>query len=113
MTTRTHSSAIHADPHPLAGQIVTLDSNAADPVRGMVMPGEQFHIEDWWDRVSGKSWMLSHNNPAAVQFAMRTGIRCGMEDGVIPTDDEVLYGHIGGIGHLIHVCELPAEVQPA
>lgn len=97
---------IHDKPHPLAGRTVTLDKKADDPARHMVMPGSEYRIEDWWDRVSGQSWMYSQGNPAAIQYAMRSGMRCAM-GAAVPSDDEVVYGHIDGMGHLLHVSELP------
>lgn len=62
----------------------------------------EFLVEDWWDRVIGKSWMDCKGNPACLVYAMRTG----MSDRPVPTDDEVLYGKIGLFGHLFHVSEL-------
>jgi len=91
---------IHAEPHPLAGKTVTLNDNAKDPVRGIVMPGEQFRIEDYWDRLMGKSWGVCDGNPAALQYALRAGMTG------LPVDDEVVYGKIGAFGHLVHVSEL-------
>lgn len=95
----------HAEQHPLSGQTVTLGEQAGDPVRGVVVPGATFVIEDWWDRVAGRSWMTSDGNPAALQYAMRTGFR-GI--GAVPLDDEVVYGKIAGRGHLVHAAELPS-----
>ena len=90
---------MHSESHPLAGQTVTL-SNAADPVRGVVVSGEEFRIEDYWDKLTGGSWMFAEGNPAALQYAFRSGV-CGL-----PVDDEVVYGKIGPYGHLVHVSEL-------
>ena len=46
--------------------------------------------------------MFAKGNPACMVFAMRTGFA----KEPIPTDDEVLYGKIGGLGHLIHITEI-------
>lgn len=96
--------SIHAAPHPLAGTTVTLggDRLAAD---AELKPGTAYRVEDWWDRVSGQSWATSQGNPAALKYAVRTA--CGDIAGKpVPDDDEVLYGKVNGIGHLVHVCEI-------
>lgn len=64
--------------------------------------GAEFEIEDYWENVSGKSWMLSNGNPAAMFYAIRTGTQSFRT----PIDNEVLYGKIGGLGYLFHVSEL-------
>jgi hypothetical protein len=67
--------------------------------------GEEYRVEDYWDRVAGFSWKFAQGNPACLQYAIRTGI--GNAKGAhIPPDDEVLYGKIGHFGHLIHVSEI-------
>jgi hypothetical protein len=91
----------HNDPHPLAGQAVKLNATAVDPVQKLVLPGAVYQLEDWWDRVAGQSWMVANGNPAAMHYAVRSAFNAG-----IPTDDEVVYGKIGGLGHLVHVSEL-------
>jgi len=71
-----------------------------------VMWGEnEYVVEDWWDRVSGQSWAWAKGNPACIQYAMRT---CATR---IPDDDEVLYGKVNGLGHLVHVSELGEVVR--
>lgn len=89
----------HDEKHPLAGTVVTL-SNAIDP-NGEVVTGAEFRVEDWWDKLTGGSWMFAEGNPAALKYAMRAGM-----GGQLPLDDEVVYGHIGPLGHLVHVSEL-------
>jgi hypothetical protein len=91
----------HTEPHPLARQTVTLNEKAVDAA-GEVVAGTELVVEDWWDALTGKSWMFSDGNPAALKYAMRTG----MSGGSIPLDDEVVYGKIGSFGHLVHVSEL-------
>jgi hypothetical protein len=92
---------IHTEPHPLAGQTVEIRSDVKDR-RNMVVGGAQYRIEDWWDRVSGSSWAVAQGNPAALQYTLRTG----MSSDPVPLGDEVVYGKIDGIGHLVHVTEL-------
>ena len=62
--------------------------------------GSVMLVEDWWDRVYGESWMSSDGNPAALVYAMRS------VDNNLPTDNEVLYGKVGGFGHLVHIKEV-------
>jgi len=64
-------------------------------------------IEDWWQNLFGKSWMDADGNPAALKYA----IRVAMEK--LPMNNEVLYGKVGGSGHLIHVSELGDIVENA
>lgn len=92
---------IHHDPHPLAGQTVRLADTVTDPHRGLVIAGSTYHLEDWWDRIAGKSWMDCDGNPAAMMYGWRAGLAS------LPTDNEVVYGKIDGLGHLVHVSELP------
>ena len=93
--------AIHKDAHPLAGKTVTLKLIAPDPN----LDGKEYRIEDWWDRIAGKSWGACDGNPACLKYAMRTGFGGG-----VPSNDEVVYGKVGPYGHLIHVSELGEEV---
>lgn len=76
---------MHNKPFGKAGQTVTLSSGP--------YAGEEYRIEDYWDRVSGQSWSMSAGNPAALQYAIKAP----------SLDDEVLYGKIGGLGYLVHV----------
>jgi len=87
---------IHSDTSPLAGATVTLDLGSG-PV--------EFVVEDWWDRVAGKSWMFADGNPAAMGYAVRSGVKG------LPIDNEVLYDKVGGLGHLVHVSEIAADGQ--
>ena len=70
--------------------------------------GNKIRIEDWWDRVSGYSWMFAQGNPACLVYAIRTGFtkrplpRIG-------TEDEVLYGKIDRLGYLVHISEIEAQ----
>lgn len=89
---------IHKEPHNDAGATVLLPSDLADQ-----LGGNEFHVEDWWDRVGKGSWMFEEGNPACLQYAMRTALTA------VPLDNEVIYGHVGGIGHLIHVSEIHTQ----
>jgi hypothetical protein len=74
--------------------------------------GAEVLIEDRWDRLTGGSWMTATGNPACLIYAMRTGF----SSYVVPTDDDVWYGKLGGLGVLVHRCEIvpdqPCEEAP-
>lgn len=91
---------IHPEPHPLAGKTVTISDSAVDSVQGAVVSGAQYKIEDWWDRVGGKSWSEMNGNPGCLHYAFRA------EANGLPADDEVVYGKIDAFGHLVHVSEI-------
>lgn len=87
---------------PLAGKTVKLKSTVGNWLHAK-LADQLFEVEDWWQNVAGKSWMFCDGNPACLIYALRSG-----KEG-LPTDDEVLYGKIGGLGHLIHISELALE----
>lgn len=87
--------------HPLAGKTVILNCKPCSEE----LNGKQFCVEDYWENVAGKSWMVCDGNPACLKYAMRSAFAD------IPTDDEVVYGKVGAFGHLVHVSELGQEVQ--
>jgi len=89
----------HTDRHPLAGKFVTITSNLHTDGPGP----HTFHVEDWWDRLTGKSWMVSDGNPAAMMYGIRSGFAG------LPVDNEVVYGKVGPFGHLVHVSEIVEE----
>lgn len=94
---------MHNEKHEKAGQTLTV--NLKGPIAMGMDAGKrsmEFTVEDWWDKVSGISWMFAEGNPACLAYAIRTGISG------IPMDDEVVYGHNkeNGMGHLVHVSEL-------
>lgn len=91
---------MHLAKHPLAGETVTIHDGIEDPAQQAVRGGAKYVIEDWWDRVSGRSWGEMNGNPACIHYAMRAAAN------LIPPDDEVLYGKIEGFGHLVHVSEI-------
>ncbi|MFD9615214.1 hypothetical protein ACFWWS_38255 [Streptomyces sp. NPDC059083] len=82
---------IHAEPSPLAGQTVLMNFGNG-PI--------EVHIEDWWDRVYGHSWMVADASLAARGYAIRAGLAR------LPLDNEVLFGHVAGLGNLVHVSEI-------
>jgi hypothetical protein len=61
--------------------------------------GQEYRVEDWWINVAGESWTVSQV-PAAYVYAARTA------GSAAPLDDAVLYGKVGGFGHLVHVSEI-------
>ena len=63
--------------------------------------GKEYWVEDWWENVSGGSWMSANGNPACIKYAIRVGLKDNL-----PTDDNVLYGKIGSFGKLIHISEV-------
>lgn len=92
---------MHADKHPLAGEKVTVDLTKAPHFQLPGVSHLDFTVEDWWDRLTGESWMGANGNPAAMIYGMRSGF------GSLPLDDEVVYGHdTRGMGHLVHASEI-------
>jgi hypothetical protein len=92
---------MHSESHPLAGRTVEVRFKGGHPH----IPGEpdelhDYRIEDWWDKLTGGSWMDAEGNPAALIYGMRAGVAG------LPVDDNVLYGKVGPFGHLVHVSEL-------
>ena len=93
---------IHKEQSELAGKTVKIKSEVKH-FQVKDFGGAEFEVEDWWDRVSGGSWMNATGNPAAMIYGMRSGLQD------LPIDDEVLYGKIGILGHLIHINEIEAS----
>lgn len=65
--------------------------------------GKIFVVDGYWHELTGKSWADSNlNNPAVFEFVTRNPNK------YINTEKEnnVLYGHIDGFGHLFHEEEL-------
>jgi len=97
-------NTMHSEAHPLAGKTVHLKDLREDP-SGETLASDVYQIEDWWDRLTGGSWMDAVDNPAALGYAVRAGsVR-------LPLDNEVVYGKVGAFGHLMHVSELGSEVN--
>ncbi|VVB50622.1 Uncharacterised protein [uncultured archaeon] len=88
---------VHAKAHPLAGKTVKI-------LKGD-FKGEEYRLEDWWDRVSGESWMNCEGNPACIEYALRSSGLRNKEDAT-PIDNNVVYGKIGAFGKLMHVSTL-------
>jgi hypothetical protein len=95
---------VHSEQSPLAGQTVKLRDDFYHP---QFPDCKELVIEDWYDRVAGRSWMVAQGNPGALVYAMRTGLQQAYR---VPTDDEVLYGKYNGLGVLVHVSELAEQV---
>ena len=91
---------MHENEHPLKDKVVPLNGNAEDPIRNIVVANAEFHVIDWWDRLSKKPWYECDNNIAVCNYAYRAGLTG------LPPDTEVVYGHIDGLGHLVHASEL-------
>lgn len=70
---------------------------------------EEYVLEGLWHEITGKSWMDSDGNPAALEYAIRSGM-----EGDKHFDNNVYYGHIGLFGKLIHASQIGEEVlKPA
>lgn len=54
---------IHNEPHPSAGNTVTLSPKRDGPD---IKNGDEYQVEDYWDRVSGGSWMTAGGNPGYI-----------------------------------------------
>ena len=65
--------------------------------------GKIFIAEGYWHELTGESWVDSRlDNPAVLEFVTRNLYK------YIDTDveNDVIYGHIDGFGHLFHKSEL-------
>ncbi len=87
-------------------EVKTRPDVGADPLTCRELGNQVFRVEDWWENVYGRSWMVANGNPAAMSYAVRIGMK-----GTVPFDNDVLYGKIGGMGYLIHVSELCLEEE--
>lgn len=97
---------MHLEPSPLAGKTVKIKTHVTHP-QNPNFGGSDYRVEDWNDRVMGKSWMYATGNPAALIYAMRAATAKPR----LPVDDEVLYGKVGGLGHLAHISEIESETE--
>lgn len=62
-----------------------------------------FIAEDYWHKLTGKSWQDSElSNPAVFNFARRAFNKYDNEK----EEYKVVYGHINGLGYLFHIDEL-------
>ncbi len=87
---------MHDTRHPDAGRTILVDMGQG--------PAE-YRVEDWWDHLSGASYSALEflNNWGCKNYITRVNAHG------IPTDDEVLYGKIGGLDYLVHVSEILKE----
>lgn len=90
----------HPEAHPLAGKLV--DCALEMPNGGKHLGN--YVVEDWADRVFGKSWAMLDGNPLALDFALRIGL--SPKAPVI--DNEVVYAKSErtGMAALIHQSEI-------
>lgn len=88
---------MHTSPSGYAGKTVKIKQSAKHP-QFHNFGGSEFRVEDWQDRVMGRSWMSCDGNPACLVYAMRMMS--------LPFDNEVLYGNVGIFGCLVHISEI-------
>lgn len=94
----------HAEQHELAGQEIKVQFKGGhNQIPGSENGPVDFVVEDWQDRVMGQSWMYMDGNPAALVYAIRAGVNS------LPFDNEVIYGKVGGLGHMVHESEIVRE----
>lgn len=68
--------------------------------RQMILPGATFWVEGKWSTLFGDSWRnAKYTNWAARHYAKR------VELFNLPDDDDVYYGKIDGLGHILHRSE--------
>ncbi len=84
---------MHTQCHPLAEKTVILSN------------GKQFIVIDWWDRISGESWIKPNGNLVVIEYAVRVTM-ANINGFNIPMDDEIVYGKVDGNGYLIHKSEI-------
>lgn len=95
----------HDEPHPKAGQMVTI-SPLGGREHQLLVEGVEARVEDWWDRLYQKSWRDSNGIIAAANYGHRMGRVLG------PLDDEVVYVKIKqpdsslSLGYLVHQSEI-------
>lgn len=96
--------------YKFAGQRLTVKNGAGISLMGEMLDGKEFIAEDYWMNVAGKSWKCVDGNHAVMEYIVRSLKRITPP----PMDDEVVYGKIGGYGHLFHVSELliPGQREP-
>ena len=92
------TSMIHNEPHPLAGSVVSISFVGESHLF-------EFHLEDWWDRVSGKSWRVAPTVLVEWKYASY------VEAHGMPLDDDVVYGKSHGVSLLVHVSEIIPSVD--
>lgn len=91
--------------HPLAGQTVKLKEGIGIFAQGDDAGGAEFRVEDWADNVLGRSVWAANGNPAAIEYALRTGTNGNHT----PIDNKAVYGKVGMFGHIVHDSEIIRE----
>jgi len=99
-------TTVHTESSPFAGKLVTIKEGTVDPAQDLVVGGAIYRVEDWWDLLTGKTWAESEGNFAAMHYGFRLGANG------LPMDNEVVYGKIGNLGHIVHVSEIDAVYVP-
>lgn len=92
-------------PFEHAGKKVKVKEGVGKGLQVDDMSGMDFVIEDWCENVLGCSWMNANGNPAAMEYAIRIAEN-GQNNDVPIFSNDVVYGKIGGFGHLFHINEL-------
>ena len=92
-----------------AGQTVKTKQGVGTSSFGQDMSGQDFIVEDWWENVSGCSWMNAVGNPVALEYSIRH-TKYGDNNHVHLFCNDVVYGKIGPSGHIFHVNELEIEL---
>lgn len=86
---------MHTEKSKLAGKEVKIKASVTHP-QNPNFGGSSFRVEDWWDHLSGESWMGATGNPACLVY----GIRIAFTKERVLLDDDVLYGKTpDGYGH--------------
>lgn len=89
----------------LAGKVLKIKDGVGISAFGEELSGKEFRVEDYVENVMGTSWMFLDDNPAALEYAIRTA-KFGENNKVPFFSNEVLYGKVGLFGHMFHICEL-------
>lgn len=100
---------IHDTDHRFAGKSVKLNELAEDPLRGILIPGTVIEVENWYDRVDPTrpvSWMDNDAQTFTTMHYAQRVMALGAKGIGGLADDEVVYGHVNGLGHIVHTSEL-------
>jgi hypothetical protein len=84
---------MHSKPHPRAGKTVAVS------FRGSTR-SVSFRLEDWHDRVFGKSWQDAPVDVVERDYSFRVSAD------YLPRDNEVVYGMLSGSRYIVHATEL-------
>lgn len=88
--------------HLMAGKTVLLNPRLMNGIPYPDLAGQKAWVEDWWVNVAGVEWGFAQGNPAAMMYGLRSGFSG------LPTDNEVVYVKVGGLGYIVHQTELGA-----